>query len=147
MQFHFGHKIIIVFIAFATLMGVLVYKSIHTQFYLVSKEYYKDELAYQQIINASKNAVAAKKNIRVSVAEQQLFISFICPDSTATAIQGTLIIYNPSGNEGDVQLPINVSTKNEQIINVASLKKGNYIIKAMYTINNISYYNTATITL
>lgn len=64
---NFGHKILLTFIAFAVLMGTLVYMSLQTEFELVSKDYYKDELAYQEIIDASDNA----KSLETSVSLRQ----------------------------------------------------------------------------
>ena len=56
MNINWGHKIILVFVLFVSLIATLVYKSIHTNFELVTKEYYKDELVYQQVIDGTNNA-------------------------------------------------------------------------------------------
>lgn len=54
-----GNKLVIVFVAFAAMMGTLVYRSVTTKFDLVSKSYYEDELRYQEKIDGAANAVAA----------------------------------------------------------------------------------------
>lgn len=53
---NWGRGLTLVFAAFATLIGALVYGAMHTKFELVSKEYYKDELNYQQKIDGRQNA-------------------------------------------------------------------------------------------
>ena len=56
MNINWGHKIILVFVVFVSLIATLVYKSVHTNFELVTKEYYKDELVYQRVIDGTHNA-------------------------------------------------------------------------------------------
>ncbi|KIC90583.1 hypothetical protein HY58_11595 [Flavihumibacter sp. ZG627] len=73
MNMNFGHKILLTFIAFALLMGTLVYMSLQTEFELVSKDYYKEELAYQDVIDATDNA----KSLETSVSIRQEHDSII----------------------------------------------------------------------
>lgn len=54
-----GNKLVVVFVAFAALMGTLVYKAVNTKFELVTKDYYKDELRYQEKLDGAANAAAA----------------------------------------------------------------------------------------
>lgn len=56
-----GNKLLVAFLAFAGLIATLVYKSMHTRYELVSKEYYKDELRYQDKIDGKQNAAAISK--------------------------------------------------------------------------------------
>ncbi|MFZ8343681.1 FixH family protein, partial [Staphylococcus aureus] len=53
---NWGYKLLLAFISFALIIGILVYKSINTKYDLVSTEYYKDELRYQDKIDGSGNA-------------------------------------------------------------------------------------------
>ena len=55
---NWGRSLILVFIVFAAFMGYLVYRASGTHFDLVSKEYYKDELRYQDKIDGFRNAAA-----------------------------------------------------------------------------------------
>jgi len=51
-----GNKLVLVFIVFGLFIGVLVYKAMNTKSDLVSKEYYKEELKYQEKIDGMNNA-------------------------------------------------------------------------------------------
>ena len=53
---NWGYKLMFAFIAFAGMMIYLVFRSFGTNFELVEKDYYKNELAYQQIIDGSDRA-------------------------------------------------------------------------------------------
>ncbi|OYZ47929.1 MAG: hypothetical protein B7Y19_07425, partial [Sphingobacteriales bacterium 24-40-4] len=55
---NWGNKLVVVFVAFALFMGYMVYRALSTKYDLVSKDYYKDELRYQERIDGVKNAVA-----------------------------------------------------------------------------------------
>lgn len=56
---NWGRGLTFVFIGFALLIGALVYGAMHTKFELVTKDYYRDELGYQEKIDGAKNASAA----------------------------------------------------------------------------------------
>ena len=77
MNINWGHKIILVFVLFVSLIATLVYKSIHTNFELVTKEYYKDELVYQQVIDGTNNANKLGGVTTVSSDEQ--FVNITLP--------------------------------------------------------------------
>ena len=53
---NWGNKLVLVFIVFAALIFTLVYKAVNTKFDLVSKDYYKDELRYQEKIDGIHKA-------------------------------------------------------------------------------------------
>ena len=53
---NWGNKLVVVFIVFGAFIGYLVYQAVNTKYDLVSKEYYKDELRYQDTIDRQKNA-------------------------------------------------------------------------------------------
>lgn len=54
-----GYRIMLLFTGFAALMITLVYKATHTKYELVSKDYYADELRYQEKIDGMNNASVA----------------------------------------------------------------------------------------
>jgi hypothetical protein len=70
---NWGNKLVVVFIAFALFMGYMVYRALSTKYDLVSKDYYKDELRYQERIDGVKNAVALDS---VTIAKTQLLFKF-----------------------------------------------------------------------
>jgi hypothetical protein len=74
MTLNWGHKITLAFSAFVLLMFTLVYKSMKTDFQLVTKEYYKDELAYQQVIDGTNRANKLKGNVQVAQTKDGLSI-------------------------------------------------------------------------
>jgi hypothetical protein len=55
---NWGRSLILVFVLFAAFMGYLVYRASGTHFDLVSKDYYRDELRYQDKIDGFRNAAS-----------------------------------------------------------------------------------------
>jgi hypothetical protein len=55
---NWGNKLLLVFVVFASGISFLVYRCMKTPVDLVSSDYYKDELVYQQVIDAAKRANA-----------------------------------------------------------------------------------------
>jgi len=51
---NWGNKLVLVFIVFGAFIGYLVYQAVNTKYDLVSKDYYKDELRYQEKIDRQK---------------------------------------------------------------------------------------------
>ncbi|MEY3676502.1 MAG: hypothetical protein RJB67_992, partial [Bacteroidota bacterium] len=70
-----GNKLIIVFVVFAALMATLVYKATQTKFELVSKDYYQDELRYQDKIDGAANA-ALEAPLLVRLKDGSVFLEF-----------------------------------------------------------------------
>ena len=55
---NFGNKLLLVFAAFAGLLSYMAYRCFAVPIDLVSTEYYKDEISYQDVIDGTKNANA-----------------------------------------------------------------------------------------
>ncbi len=78
-----GNKLVVVFVAFAGLMGTLVFKAVNTKFELVSKDYYKDELRYQEKLDGAANAAIAGK---INLTQDASTISLQLPASLSAVI-------------------------------------------------------------
>ena len=77
-----GNKLIIVFVVFASLMATLVYKATQTKFELVSKDYYQDELRYQDKIDGAANAALTGPS-SIEVKDELILLQF--PDAQKNA--------------------------------------------------------------
>lgn len=135
-----GNKLIIVFIVFAALMATLVYKATQTKFELVSKDYYQDELRYQDKIDGAANA-ALEAPISIQVNDE--IISFEFPDAQKNAnITGEAWFYCSVDATKDKRFVLSVDSTGIQRIERKRLQKGDYQIKISYEINQKKYYVT-----
>ena len=140
MTFNFGHKLLIAFIVFGFLMFYLVYQSLHTNFELVSKDYYKDELAYQEVIDATKNAndLVSKTN----VYQKGTAVYLQLPSELANqSIAGKAYFYCPADSKKDRTISLAPDGTGLQAIAIGKeIAIGAYQVKISWTANDKKYY-------
>ncbi len=147
MTLNFGHKLMLAFLAFGLLMGTLIYKSLHTEFELVSKDYYKDELAYQDVIDARHNAATLSSAILLSYKDKQLKIQL--PNEMINNLEsGEIDFYCPSDSDKDTILPLSPDGAGTQMIEIGkSIAPGAYKLRIKWMSNNTPYYQETFMSL
>jgi len=132
--------IIIAIVAFVVFILSFVYKATFVPAYdhhLVSDDYYKDELNYQQEIDKQNKAAELKENITIKKEASGLTIYF--PSEFApTQISGTIYFQRPSNNKIDFNLPIEL-TSNKYFLSQEILIEGRWNVKIEWTVNNNTY--------
>lgn len=138
MKFNWGTGITIAIIGFMAFILFMVFKANNTSSDLYAKDYYNQELNYQDIINGKKNTTTLKSSIVVEELNDMVKINF--PDELKSAeIKGTIFLYRPSNAKLDKQLKLKL-VNNSQSIDKTIIAKGNYTLKIIYQANNKSYY-------
>ncbi|BAV09230.1 FixH protein [Filimonas lacunae] len=133
-----GNRLILVFVAFAALIGTLVYKAVHTRFDLVSADYYKQELSYQQRINGIKNAGVLGV---LAVEQNNTSVTIVMPDALKGAmVEGEAWFYRKSNADADCKVPLQINEAGEQVVNKRLLKPGPYLLKMDMKANGTNYY-------
>jgi hypothetical protein len=122
MTLNWGHKLTIVFIAFAAFIFFLVYKTTQSHFDLVSKDYYKDELAYQQVIDGTNLANKLSGGILVQQQKEQISIQFP-QEMKQKKAEGTLFFYCSSDSRKDKKIAVNLSEEAIQFIPAKDITK------------------------
>lgn len=111
MKINWGTGIVLAFIAFISfILYFVVRMSMDDQANhdLVTKEYYKRELAYQNEIDASENAAKMGAKLKVVKSEKGLTIFF--PEQyEPNKIKGIVSLYRPSNKHLDIDFPISLS--------------------------------------
>jgi hypothetical protein len=106
---------------------------------LVSKAYYKDEIAYQEVIDAKKNTLSLEQELIVSAAEGELLIKF--PEQQrGSKLSGSVLLYNPQQISNDRSFEIPETQSGQQKISLASISPGRYIAKVQWTVEAKSFY-------
>ncbi len=140
MKINWGTAIVLVFIGFISFILYFVVKMNTNKNYehdLVTEDYYKQELAFQNEINAEKNSKALLKDIIVKKTAKGLVISFP-EDKNYSDISGTISLYRPSNKKLDFEIPISLSAS-EFIIEDKNLLEGRWNITIDWKYENISY--------
>lgn len=132
---HFGKWIVVAFILFAFFIGTLVTLCVREDISLVSKDYYQEELDYQAQLQRLNNTQMLSQKPTVKFIGQELTITWA---ENTTIERGELKLFCPSNAKLDKQFPLQQSR--EQIFKTASLKKGLYKVKLLWTMEGKEYY-------
>ena len=136
---NWGQKLIIVFMVFAGGMAYLAYRCMHVSTELVSKEYYKDELKYQDIIDGTKTANALSG--RVELSQQGPVITVQLPDEMRhQTVSGNIWFYCAADASRDRHIPLATNEEALQQIDKNVLLPGVYTVKFDWTSNNKNYH-------
>lgn len=115
---------------------------------LVAKDYYQQEIEYQDQIDKITNAKSLDEPIGIEylAAERKIKLQF--PTELLNLdINGSIHFYRPSDSGLDKQFKIDPSEEGEQIIAIGSLSKGLWKIKITWTAADKAFYDEKTITL
>lgn len=140
MKISWGYRVAILYCSFVTFMLFLVFKSHSEDFSLVSKDYYKQEIQYQQQIDKQKNsaALSEKLGIEFSQAENKARFSF---PKNKTSITGEILFYRPSDSKQDLKVAIQPNAENQQDVSFSSLQKGLWRVQVEWSSDGIEYFD------
>lgn len=126
---NWGTGVVIAMVSFMIFILTFVYRSVVMDEYqheLVSEDYYKDELHYQEEIDKLNNAAALEVNLTVSRTSEGLLLRF--PGNLDPGkISGNIRVQRPSKKALDLELPVQLSGY-EQLIPDEKLVSGKYLI-------------------
>lgn len=141
---NWGKGIMISFILFAMFIGVLVTVCVREDVNLVSKNYYADELAYQDQIERINNTSQLQEKPDIKVAKGIIEVKF---NQFSTMEKGEIKLFRPSDVRLDKQFTLQASDEGAQQFDVSSLPGGMYRLKMLWSMNGKEYYVEDVITL
>ncbi|MFD2564367.1 FixH family protein [Aquimarina rubra] len=140
MKINWGTAIVLVFIGFISfILYFVVRMNTEKKFEhdLVTEDYYKQELAFQEEINAEENGNALENNVKVKKIAEGLLVTFP-KDKNYTKLSGTISLYRPSNKKLDFEIPITLQSS-EILIPKNQLIEGRWNIMVNWEYDNISY--------
>ena len=138
MKVSWGYKIMFVYIAFVAGIGFLAFKANNEKFDLVTKDYYEQELKYQQIIDQSANTSNLSTPVTIEKREGELRISF--PDAMKDKKkQVDFYLYYAADAKKDFRKSFEVN-ENELAQALPVGMKGMYELKLSWEAEGVKYY-------
>ncbi len=135
---NFGKWIVVSFILFAVFIGTLVTICVREDVNLVSKDYYKEELAYQdQILRLNNTEKLLQKPIVKVIENNLLQVVFM---QTQEIQSGELKLFCPSNPKMDKNFKLNTSKDGSQLIELRGLQSGMYKAKLLWTMDGEEFY-------
>ena len=138
MKLSWGYKIMFVYIAFVAGMGVLVFKASSQKFDLVTKDYYDQELKYQQVIDQAANSSKLSAPIIIERNLDDLKISF--PDEMKNKKKFVdFYLYYAADAKKDFRKSFELN-ENEITQALPVGMKGMYELKLSWEAEGVKYY-------
>lgn len=143
---NWGNKLLLTFIVFISGMGYLIYRSVNTNFELVDKDYYKNELQYQQIIDATKSANALSSAVQVSQTGDGKIIVQLPEEMKDKVIEGDIQFYCAYNSEKDKKFVLQVNN-GIQLFNTKAVLPGNYTVRINWNSEGKKYFSENALTV
>jgi hypothetical protein len=146
MKWNWGTKLMMVFGIFVLGMVWLVVMSMRQKVDLVAKNYYQDELRYQEVLNATN--LANGLSAAVKVTKEAGFVTVQLPQEMAGGpVQGKIFFYCPSDAKNDRHIPLSIDGKGLQVVGLQQLVPGKYLVKIAWEFNKQQYYAEQTLVI
>lgn len=133
-----GNKLVVVYVGFAAFIGIMVYKAVNTRYDLVSKDYYKEELRYQDKIDRLNNA-AKLSNVLIEQNEDAILIH-LPKEQKGFKLVGDVFFYCITDERKDFHTSLEVDSTASQTVLKKYIQKGAYKIKLTWQLANDPYY-------
>jgi hypothetical protein len=136
---NWGNKLLLVFVVFGGGISYMVFRCMQTPVDLVSEHYYKDELAYQQVIDGTRQANALSGTVALRLTAGGIRIQ-LPPEMNHKEVRGMIQFYCPSDAGRDRSLPLSIGSGGRADIAVANLLSGRYTVKISWTAGGVGYF-------
>lgn len=143
---NWGKRIAVLYISFVIMIVALVVISSKQDIELESKDYYAQELKYQQKINALNNSNALTSTVTSQLTENGVLLSF--PKEQAnTNIKGDALFFCAYDSKKDKKIELKPNENGEQLIPFSLLSTGKYTIKISWNVLGKDFYKENPITI
>ena len=138
MKLSWGYKIMFVYTAFVAGIGFLAFKANNEKFDLVTKDYYDQELKYQQVIDQAANSSRLSVPVSIERKEGELKISF--PDEMKNKKKLVdFYLYYAADAKKDFRKSFELN-ENELAQALPAGMKGMYELKLSWEAEGVKYY-------
>jgi len=141
-----GIRITIVYIGFVILITSLVFISSTNKSELVAKDYYAQELKYQDRIDAVDNEKNLQISIQHEISSNTIILNYPQSEINKT-FSGEILFFRPSDSSKDLKVVLKFDENGKQIIDKSKLIKGIYKMCINWKNNNTTYYKEEIITI
>jgi hypothetical protein len=146
MKLNWGHKLTLGILLFMGFIFFLVYKAVNTNYDLVSKEYYKDELQYQDVIDGTNRANKLSSLLLIKKDSGKIIMQFPA-EMKGKKTEGKTWFYCPTDAKKDRKYTLDLTNEASQILSSKEFSSAKYIVKTWWTTDSISYYNEQPLTI
>lgn len=137
---NWGNKLLLVFVVFGGGISYMVYRCMQTPVDLVSEHYYKDELAYQRVIDGTRQANALSGKVALDLTAGGIRVQ-LPSEMRDRSVRGSVQLYCPADASRDRFFPLVIETGGRAEISAANLVSGRYTVKISWAANGVGYFS------
>lgn len=133
---NWGKGIIIVCALFISGMAFMVYTTMTKNIDLVTKNYYEEEIQYQQKIDKMNNSKELNEKIKIESTADGVLITYPLKN-----INGEVSLYRPSDAKKDIRIPASADELGRQLIPKGILESGLWKVQVSWNADGVEYFN------
>ncbi|MDP2387451.1 MAG: FixH family protein [Bacteroidota bacterium] len=141
-----GIKITGLYLGFVALILTLVIVSSSQKMELESKDYYAQELKYQDRIDAVANTNSLPEDVNVLVGEKQVTIEFPIK-GTDNKVSGKIWFYSAANMASDKHFEIASNIDGKQVFSRSVFNSGSYKVRVTWSVNGKEYFSEKSVNL
>jgi len=131
----------IIYILFVVILLALVIFSSYHSVDLVAKDYYEQEIKYQQQIDRINRADSLSAPVSWHHDKEQRLVTIQFPmELIADDVEGNILFFRPSDAKQDKLMALRLSSKNIQTISTQHLIPGLWKLKIFWQIDQKDFY-------
>ncbi len=143
---NWGYKIALVYGGFAAfIISLVVLCARQTDIHLVSPDYYKEEIAYQNQIDQLQNAHQLKERLQFHYKAPQQVLQLHFP--AVADRKGEILFFRPSDARKDLKMDVRTDAYGDQAIAVGILDKGLWKVKIRWQAGQKKYLEEETLVI
>lgn len=143
---NWGYKIALVIAIFLAGMFFMVYTSYQQSVPMIDKDYYEKEIAYQEIINASKKYNALSDDSLIILSGDSMFWNFH-ENTTGNGAKGKIEFIKTDNESHDKTLSFTCNDNRAYVLPKSIVSSGTYKVRTRWMYNQNEYYREQNITL
>ena len=136
MKINWGYKLVISLVLFAGIMATMVTLAMKERVDLVSKDYYKKEIEYQDQIDSQLKTIK-ESAIKFDIDDSNKLLRLKFQQYLDS---GEIHLFRPSNAAEDVRIQLQTDEHGNQVIPFTNLNPGFWRIKINWISNSESYY-------
>ncbi|HCI57252.1 MAG TPA: FixH family protein [Bacteroidia bacterium] len=137
MKFNWGHCIAVVLVIFASSILVFVYVASKQKNELVTEKYYEKAVAYQQRIDAEKNALNENAEVKYNIKSGQLMLVL---GRNMPNANGTFQFYKPDNAAKDFNTSFQVNDTGFYSAVIPQLTHGRWSVNVSWKVDSKAYF-------
>ncbi|NDK56337.1 FixH family protein [Pontibacter fetidus] len=139
------YMIIVAMVCFMAYIAMFVYKAMNQDVDLVSKDYYEQEIKYQDQIEKVKRTQALG-DVMLNYNQEAKSILLQLPATyKEKSLAGTITLFRPSDDAMDKKLPLQLGRDQSQLLEVQDLESGVWKVRVDFSDGKEAYYSEKTI--